>query len=147
MVNERFATRMMTEKVAHDTSVVADFIRIYCDAHHTDRDRRAVLTDAAELGVYTRKHPVVCEECEAHLAYAEKRRAFCSKDPKPFCAHCDTQCYREEELAWQERMMRFSGPKSWREGHMLDGIRHAIEGVSWKREMKRRARVRPASEN
>jgi hypothetical protein len=146
-MSERFAARMNDDKVAHDTFVVADFIRIYCDAHHADRERRPVRTDAAALGVYERKHPSVCEECEAHLAYAEKRRAYCPKDPKPFCAHCDSQCYRPDELTWQHDMMRFAGPKSWREGHMIDGIRHAVDGIRWKREMVRRARSGAASGN
>ncbi len=132
---------MSGEKVAHDTRVVADFTRIHCDGLHADRLRREAQTEAAELGLYARKHPVLCEECEAHLAYAEKRRAYCTLDPKPFCAHCDTHCYRPEERAWQARMMRYSGPRSWREGHAIDGIRHAVEGIKWKREMARRAKA------
>lgn len=137
-MNERFANRMRDEKVAHDTRVVADFIRIYCDAHHGDVDRRPAGTDAEELGVY-RKVPVLCRDCEAHLAYAEKRRAFCQQDPKPFCAHCDTQCYRPEELEWQARMMRYSGPRSWYQGHLIDGVRHALEARQYKKEVARRA--------
>lgn len=140
-MNDRFANRMNDPKVAHDVRVVADFIRIYCDAHHRDRDRRPAATDAASLGVFRRKHPVLCAECEAHLAYAEKRRAYCPQDPKPFCAHCDTQCYRAEELAWQAQMMRFSGPRSWRHGHAIDGLRHLLEGRRYKREKARRERL------
>lgn len=126
---------MRNEKVSHDTRVVADFIRIYCDGHHKDRVRLAVSTDAAELGVY-RKLPVLCDECEAHLAYAEARRAYCPKDPKPFCAHCDSQCYRSEELQWQGQMMRYAGPRSWYQGHLLDGLRHAAEGRKYKKYAK-----------
>ena len=140
-MSDRFRERMADEKVAHDTSVVADFIRIYCDAHHSERVRRPAKTEAAVTGVYSSRHPVICEECEAHLAYAEKRRAFCPKDPKPFCAHCDSQCYRPDELQWQAHMMRFSGPKSWYQGHLIDGLRHAREGIAWKREQSRKARA------
>ncbi len=144
-MNERFAERMRDGKVAHDTRVVADFIRIYCDAHHRYHDRRTIATDAASLGVYRAKRPALCAECEAHLAYAEKRRAFCQQDPKPFCAHCDTRCYRTEELEWQAQMMRFSGPRSWYQGHLVDGVRHAIEGRTYKKEMARRAKRATAS--
>jgi hypothetical protein len=30
-------------------------------------------------------------------------------------------------------MMRYSGPKSWRKGHAIDGIKHVIEGRKYKR--------------
>lgn len=137
-MDEKFATRMNDKEVRHDTTVLADFIRIWCDAHHADADRRTVQTDAAELGVYGRKRPALCSECEAHLAYAEKRRAYCPKDPKPFCAHCDTHCYKSDEREWQRDMMRYSGPKSWRKGHAIDGIKHVLESRKWKRDMERR---------
>lgn len=146
-MNEKFVQRMADEKVAHDTRVVADFIRIYCDGHHADREKHPAATDAASLGVFEGKHPALCDECEAHLAYSEKRRAYCPEDPKPFCAHCETHCYRPEERAWQAQMMRYSGPRSWREGHMADGIRHAVEGIKWKREMARRAKAEAPSDN
>src|SRR5664279_499426 len=92
-VNERFAEKVKDANVIHDTAVLADFIQIWCDGHHRDRTRRLVETDGAQLGVYGRRQPTLCEECEAHLAYAEKRRAYCPQDPKPFCANCETHCY------------------------------------------------------
>lgn len=127
-MSDRFTERMADRKVAHDVNVLADFIAIWCDAHHAGSDRRGAQTAGAALGVYGAHAPVLCAECEEHLAYAEKRRALCPKDPKPFCAHCDTHCYKPDERAWQQEMMRFSGPRSWRHGHALDGIRHLIEG-------------------
>lgn len=140
-MSERFAERMRDSKVSHDTRVVADFIRIYCAGSCGDVARGPVTTDAASLGVYHGKVPVMCTECEAHLAYAEKRRAYCKHDPKPFCAHCESQCYRPEELAWQARMMRYAGPRSWYQGHLIDGVRHALEGRRFKKEMARRAKL------
>jgi len=140
-LNEKFMTRMRDEKVRKDTMTVADFIQIYCDGNHPERSRAAVDTDASQLGVYGSRRPVVCEECEAHLAYAEKRRAFCDRDPKPFCAHCDSQCYKADELAWQHQMMRYSGPRSWRKGYAIEGVKHMLEARKWKREMARRAQA------
>jgi hypothetical protein len=142
-MNERFVERMNDSKVRHDTAVLADFVQIWCDGHHAERLRRTAETDATALGVYGRKVPVLCQECEAHLAYAEKRRALCPKDPKPFCAHCDTHCYKSDEREWQRQMMRYSGPKSWRKGHAIDGIKHVIEGRRFKREMERRSARKP----
>jgi len=133
-VNERFASRMAEEKVRHDIGVLGDFVQIWCDDHHAEHPRETVLTDAAVLGVYGKKTPVLCEECAAHLAYAEKRRAYCPKDPKPFCAHCDTHCYRDTERVWQQQMMRYSGPKSWRKGHAIDGLKHMLEERKYRKQ-------------
>jgi hypothetical protein len=144
-MNERFTTAMSDKKVRHDTVVVADFIEIWCDGHHAGRERTRVATDAAQLGVYGRKPPLLCEECAEHLAYAEKRRAYCPKDPKPFCAHCDTHCYRSDEREWQRQLMRYSGPKSWRKGHAIDGIKHVLHARKWRREMEAKAAAEKSS--
>lgn len=133
-MNEKFMQSMGNEWVVHDTRIMADFVRIYCDSHHGNQERKAVETDAAKLGAYGRKVPVLCAECESHLAYAETRRAHCPKDPKPFCAHCDSQCYKPDELQWQGHMMRYSGPRSWYQGHFVDGIRHAMEAREYRKQ-------------
>lgn len=132
-MDERFVKRMSDKKVRHDVGILGDFVQIWCDDNHGDQNRHAVWTDAAELGVYGSKTPVLCDECEEHLAYAEKRRVLCPKDPKPFCAHCDTHCYKPAEAMWQREMMRHAGKKSWRKGHAIDGIRHMLEGMKAKR--------------
>lgn len=137
-MNEKFESALQDQKVRHDLAVLADFISIWCDEHHADAQRFAVGTDAALAGVYARKTPVLCAECEAHLAYAEKRRAYCPQNPKPFCAHCEVHCYKPDERAWEQAMMRYSGPRSWRRGHTIDGIKHAFEARAWRREMARR---------
>ena len=82
---------------------------------------------------------MLCEECEAHLAYAEKRRAYCPQDPKPFCANCETHCYKPDEREWQREMMRYSGPKSWRKGHAIDGIRHVLESRRFRKKAQMKA--------
>jgi hypothetical protein len=140
-VNERFETAMKDPKVVHDTVVLGDFIQIWCDGHHGDRDRRPVETDGQALGIYGRKRPVLCEECAGHLAYAEKRRALCPypSAEKPFCAHCETHCYRQAERDWQREMMRYSGPKSWRKGHAIDGIKHLLEGRAYRKRKQHEA--------
>ena len=134
-MNDRFAQAMVDEQVAKDTRTVADFIAIYCKGNHGRRERSAAESDATTLGVYGRKRPVICAECQEHLRYAEKRRAYCPKDPKPFCAHCDTHCYSAVELEWQRQMMRYSGPRSALHGYAIEGIRHALEARKWRRTM------------
>jgi hypothetical protein len=146
-MNERFAQRVSDPKVASDTRTVADFMRIHCEGNHASAPRVVVETDAAQLGVYGRNVPALCAECAVHLAYAEKRRAYCSKDPKPFCAHCDSQCYSADELEWQRRMMHYSGPRSWYQGHAVAGIKHGLEALKYRKHAQANAQaaVHPAA--
>ena len=132
-----FQERMKDRKVAKDTRTLADLIEIYCASHHSEVPRIPAVTDAARLGVYRKKTPLLCCECEAHLAYGEKRRAFCPKDPKPFCANCDVHCYRSEEREWERQMMRYAGPRSMLHGHAIDGIKHVVETTRHKRAAKK----------
>ncbi|MBI5231864.1 MAG: nitrous oxide-stimulated promoter family protein [Coriobacteriales bacterium] len=136
-MNEKFATKMRDPKVRKDTRTLADFTQIWCANHHADRERVPVVSEAAELGVYGTHAPVLCEECAEHLRYAEKRRAYCPMDPKPFCAHCDVHCYKADERAFQQEMMRFSGPRSMTKGHFIDGVKHMIESRKHARAAKR----------
>jgi hypothetical protein len=134
MMTDKFRERMADEQVRHDTRTIGDFVGIYCGGNHADIARVAIESDAASLGVYGRKPPVVCAECAEHLRYAEKRRAYCPEDPKPFCAHCETHCYKPEERAWQQQMMRYSGPRSMFHGHAIDGIKHALEARKYRKQ-------------
>ena len=136
-MNQKFEERMSDRTVAKDTRTLGDFVEIYCQGLHRGVDRAPIHTDAAVLGVYGRKPPVLCAECEAHLAYGENRRAFCPKDPKPFCANCDVHCYRSEEREWQRQMMRYSGRRSMFRGHAIDGIKHLMETKRHKREAEK----------
>jgi hypothetical protein len=143
-MNERFAQKMTEPGVRHDTRLLGDFADIYCSGNHADRDRALLASDAAGLGVYGRRAPRLCVECAGHVRYAEKRRAYCPRDPKPFCANCDTHCYRDDEAEWQRRMMRFSGPKSWKRGYAIEGIKHALEGRRASRARERAESRTPA---
>lgn len=143
-VNDLFAEKLGDPVIVKDTTTLADFIQIYCDGHHKTEARRPVETEGAQLGIYKRKRPVLCAECEAHLAYAEKRRAYCNQDPKPFCAYCEVHCYRNDEREWQRQMMRYSGPKSWRKGHAIDGIKHVLEGRKYRKLAEAKAKTATA---
>lgn len=124
-MSERPVLRMDGPKVRHDVALLGDFTRMWCDAHHAGRDRAPIDTEGARAGVY-RRIPVLCDECAAHLAYAEKRRARCTRDPKPFCSQCDTHCYSAEHRRWQREVMRYAGPRSWHTRHVFEGIRHVM---------------------
>lgn len=132
-MSDRFAERMRDSKVSGDTRIVAGLAAIHCAGTHHDRDRTPLVSDAAVLGVYGRRAPKLCEECAEHIRYAEKRRAYCPKDPKPFCSHCDTHCYGSDEAEWQRRMMRYAGPRSAWHGFAIPSIKHALEARKWRK--------------
>lgn len=138
-MNDRFAERMRDAKVREDTRIVAGLGAIYCAGVHADRERPPLESDAATLGVYGRRVPRLCAECAEHIRYAEKRRAYCPKDPKPFCAHCDTHCYSAAESEWQRQMMRYAGPRSMWHGYAIPGIKHALEARKWRKKMAAQA--------
>jgi hypothetical protein len=127
-MRDRFVQRMNDQKVCGDTRLLGDFARIYCRGRHRGAQRHALTSDAAALGVYGRRLPVVCDECEGLLRYAEKRRAYCPKEPKPFCSTCDTHCYTTEMRERVRDVMRYAGPRSLFLGHGVAGVKHLMEG-------------------
>jgi hypothetical protein len=127
-MNEKFAEKMRDPAVVHDTRLLGDFAVIYCKGNHAGAAKAPLASDAATLGVYGAKPPVVCGRCADLLAYAEKRRAYCPKDPKPFCSHCDTHCYTSAQAEYMREVMRYAGPRSLLHGHAVDGVKHVIEG-------------------
>jgi hypothetical protein len=140
-MSERFVEKMRDPAVVHDTRLLGDFAVIYCGGNHAGAAKTPLASEGAVLGVYGAKPPVVCERCADLLAYAEKRRAYCPKDPKPFCSHCDTHCYTSEQAEYMREVMRYAGPRSLLHGHAVDGVKHVIEG----RRAKKAAAAREAA--
>lgn len=132
-MDELFEQRMRDPQVVHDARLLGDFAVIYCRGVHDTAQRNELSSEATRLGVYGRKVPVVCEECADLLRYAEDRRARCPKDPKPFCSHCDTHCYRSAMREQMREVMKYSGPRSIVRGHAIDSVKHLIEGRKAKR--------------
>jgi hypothetical protein len=132
---------MSDPTVRKDTRLLGDFAVIYCRGNHRASEVRPLVSDGAELGVYGRRPPVLCGECAELLVYAEKRRALCPREPKPFCSYCDTHCYRADLRDRMRDVMRYAGPRSMFHGHAIDGIRHLVEGRKAKRRAEARARA------
>jgi hypothetical protein len=138
-MDARVADRLVDPKVAHDTRLLGDFTDIFCADVHGGRARAALESDGVTLGIYRKRVPVLCGECAEFMRYAEKRRALCPKDPKPFCVACDTHCYKSDMRALSREIMRHSGPKSWRRGYLVDGVKHALAMRRYKRDQARAA--------
>ena len=145
-MSEKFVEKMHDAAIVHDTMLLGDFAVIYCKGNHAGAAKAPLASEGASLGAYGAEPPVVCERCADLLAYAEKRRAYCSKDPKPFCSHCDTHCYTPEQARYMREVMRYAGPRSLLHGHAVDGIRHVIEGRKAKKAADARAAATPDRE-
>ena len=126
-MRDGFAEKMSDPKARADTHLLGDFTGIYCRGKHRGVVRAPLASEGAALGVYGRTSPVVCGECAGLLAYAEQRRAFCSKDPKPFCSTCDTHCYKPAMREYMREVMRYAGPRSIFHGYAIQGVRHLIQ--------------------
>jgi RNase P subunit RPR2 len=127
-MRDRFTEKMADAKARSDTRLLGDFTRIYCRGNHRGASRHLLTSPGAEIGVYGRRSPTVCDECAELLRYAEKRRAFCPKDPKPFCSHCDTHCYTADMRERVRVVMRYAGPRSMFSRHAVAGVKHLLEG-------------------
>lgn len=140
-MESRFSEKTTDAKARKDVRLLGDFCGIYCRGRHSGRARTVLTSPAVDLGVY-RRAPVLCEECAELVRYAEQRRALCPRDPKPFCSHCDTHCYRPDMRVRVQEIMRYAGPRSMLHGHAVDDVRHLLEG----RATKRAATVRTTKE-
>jgi hypothetical protein len=127
-MHDRFAEKMTDKRARSDTRLLGDFTAMYCRGNHHHASRAPLESPGVELGVYGRRVPVVCDDCAELVRYAEKRRAFCPKRPKPFCNDCDTHCYSPEMRERVRLVMRYSGPRSMLTRHALAGVKHLIEG-------------------
>jgi hypothetical protein len=143
---EKFVEAMSQTKVRHDTRLLGDFVEIWCEGNHADRQRAPLASDAARLGVYGTRRPALCDECADHARYAEKRRAYCPQHPKPFCANCPTHCYKSDEADWQREMMRYSGPRSWKRGYAVDGVMHMLASRKARKKAREHAAADTAAE-
>lgn len=124
-MSERLREKLRDAEVAHDVRVSGDFVRVFCDAHHVECDRAPLASTGVEEGVY-RRIPTLCADCADLQAYAEKRRAYCPYDPKPYCSECATHCYQAEPRAYMRDVMRYAGPRSLLHGHPIEGVKHAL---------------------
>jgi len=132
-MQDRFAQGMAGAGAVADTRLLGDFTAIYCRGNHGDAERIPLISDGADLGVYGPRAPEVCAECGDLLRYAEKRRAYCPKDPKPFCSVCDTHCYSAEMSERMRVVMRYAGPRSMFHGYAIAGIKHVLAEKAAKR--------------
>lgn len=125
----RYLREIQREDVRRDLRTLAFFVRIYCDGNHRELERIPHRSPAVDCEVYGESPAVLCADCSGHLAYGEARRVFCTVEPKPFCAHCEVHCFKDDERAWNRAMMRYAGPRSLTRGFAREGARHFAGSV------------------
>ena len=107
-------------------------IEVRCgrDRPTTPRLLRELRTLEAMTAIFCRdRHggEVLCESCEALMAYAAKRLAVCPfGEDKPVCAKCQIHCYGPRQREEVRTIMRYAGPRMTLRhpllalGHVLD---------------------------
>jgi hypothetical protein len=91
----------MTTKLEHgrlrrERQTMRCMVEIYCRDHHA----------GAELTAR------VCPECNAFLAYADRRLEKCPYGAdKPTCARCPIHCYKPQPREQARAIMRYAGPR------------------------------------
>ena len=103
----------MALKVDDDIEVLREFLKIYCESKHRDREKT------------TKDNITLCDECHDTLIYSAMRRKYCPQDPKPTCKKCEIHCYKPKYRIKIKEIMRYSGKKLIKQGR-LDLIFHYL---------------------
>ena len=105
-------------------------VDMYCEDHHGG------------------DHSLPCPTCREFLQYAEKRLEKCPYGKsKPTCARCPIHCYKAREREQARVIMRYAGPRIFR-NHPWLAITHIadkLRPVKHPMEIRRRRRARRRS--
>ena len=113
-----------TRKQISDLKILAEFIQLYCHAHH-DRAETCLAELPADLQEACRRGITLCLDCTAILAHGISKRSRCPLEPKPTCKRCHIHCYSKEYRARIREIMAFSGRKMLLRGR-LDYLWHYL---------------------
>jgi len=100
----------LTEAQIKDVRILADFIKLFCHAHHNrkvvgERELAEVLCSAGH------GNGTLCTDCAELLEHGIRKRAVCPLDPKPNCRNCHIHCYSKEYRQKIRAIMAYSGRK------------------------------------
>jgi len=105
-----------------DLQILADFIRLYCHAHHDRKfDGERELPEV--LRGTNHGNGTLCPDCAALLEHGIQKRAVCPLEPKPTCRNCRIHCYSAEYRRKIRAIMAYSGRKMILRGR-LDYLWH-----------------------
>jgi len=99
---------LLKKNLATEFKTIKAMTKIYCQAHH---------------GTFGN----VCESCDSLIKHAHQKLDRCVYgDKKPACKACPIHCYRPEEKAKTQRIMRYAGPRMLFK-HPILAIKHLIK--------------------
>lgn len=90
------------------------------------------------MELYCRKHhgKTWCKECAELYVYACERIDCCPfVETKTFCSSCHVHCYKQEQQAKIQEIMRFSGPRMLLY-HPRMAVAHMFDTVKYKYQNK-----------
>jgi hypothetical protein len=98
-------------KLRRDLQTLVKFVQVYCDCHHGDDSRSAVVLRSHNVECLTGHAVKLCPDCGKLLAHALVKRSHCPMNPKPACKHCPRHCYHPRYRRMIAEVMRFSGKR------------------------------------
>jgi hypothetical protein len=107
-----------------DLQILADFIKLYCHAHHDRKligEREVTVPDVLRNTIHGKA--TLCPDCAELLEHGIQRRAVCPLDPKPTCRNCHIHCYTPLYRQRIRKIMAYSGRKMILRGR-LDYLWH-----------------------
>ncbi len=105
---------MTKRRLQRELKTVQAMIRLYCQPQHGTKE-------------------TLCPDCEALLAYAEKRLDKCPYgERKPVCNRCAVHCYKPAMRKRVRDVMRYAGPRLFWHYPVLT-IQHLLDGLMLKK--------------
>ena len=100
-------TPQSPSSLQRDLKILATFVDIYCQAHHTQQIPLALPT--YDIPALVGRPLNLCSECAKLLSHALVKRSHCPLDPKPACKDCPKHCYHPSYRTKIQEVMRYSG--------------------------------------
>ena len=112
----------LSDDQRRDLRVLINFIQLYCEKRHADRERPEFELPR-EMQAHSRKKFFLCKECAELTSHGIKKRRNCPLDPKPSCRKCRIHCYSGDYRTKIREIMAFSGRRMVMRGR-LDYLWH-----------------------
>lgn len=106
------------EKIRKDIVIISDFIKIFCEELHNERDKKQVKFSGKIKEYLSGYSMILCADCKNLLLYSAGKRIACQFYPKPMCKKCITPCYKEDCRAKIKDVMKFSGKYLLKKGRL-----------------------------
>jgi len=123
---------ILSGQKAEDAELAVRFTEWYCRAHHDDREREPLVSEGVDCAIYGTRIPVLCAEDASFARYVEQRTKYCPHHPKPFCAFCETKCYKSDMAQYSRTVMRWAGPRSLFSRYWLRALQHGAQTVRYR---------------